>query len=187
MRLFLAINLPAPARDAIRDATEPLRAAAAGLSWTRTHNLHLTIKFLGQVPEGKVQPLVGSVSGIANRHRPFALSFSGLGAFPNLRAPRIVWMGVAPEPKLELLHHDLEVVCAGLGYPVEGRAFRPHLTLGRAKGGLDREAARHLAAVVRPLRYEATVEIRTVDLMRSDPAIGGSRYTVLHSASLGGR
>ncbi|HET7458090.1 MAG TPA: RNA 2',3'-cyclic phosphodiesterase [Gemmatimonadaceae bacterium] len=194
MRLFLAINLPAPLRRAIFDATAPLRAAAPSLAWVAEPNLHLTLKFFGERPESEATSLARALDAVASGHAPVTLALGGLGAFPNQRRPRVVWLGIAPDPKLELLHHDVEAACAALGYELEGRAFRPHLTLARvrpARGGAERPgadaAARALAGAAREVRFRETAVVETLDLMRSELAAGGSRYTVLHAAPLRGR
>lgn len=187
MRLFLALNFPASLRRAIFDATAPLRAAAPGLAWVAESRLHLTLKFLGERPDDAVAPLVGALDDVGATHPPVTMSLGGLGAFPNQRRPRVVWLGIAPDPKLELLHHDVETACASLGYELEGRAFRPHLTLARVRRGGGEpgaEPARALAAAAREVQFRGTAVVETLDLMRSELAAGGSRYTVLHAAPL---
>ena len=194
VRLFLAINLPADVRRDIGEATAPLRAAAPSLAWTDEARLHLTLKFIGERPEAERAPLAEAVRRVAARHVPLELELGGLGAFPSRARPRIVWLGVAPDPKLELLHHDVEVACAELGYEVEGRAFRPHLTLGRVREPRGRRAGRDaslavstaaaLADAAREVRTRWAAAVASVDLMRSELAAGGSRYTVLDAAPL---
>jgi 2'-5' RNA ligase len=193
VRLFVALNLPADVRRAIADATAPRRAAAPSLAWTEEARLHLTLKFIGERPAEAREPLAAALRAVAARHAPLALELGGLGAFPNRRRPRVVWLGVAPDPKLELLHHDVEVACAALGYEVEGRAFRPHLTLARvraprgADAGIAAETAAGLAAAAGELRERWTAGVSSVDLMRSELASSGSRYTLLDAAPLGAR
>ena len=186
MRLFIAINLPAETRCAIAEATAPLREAAPGAAWVAPESLHLTVKFLGERPAEWMAELAGRLGELAQRHRPVDLVFGGVGAFPNLRAPRIVWMGVAHEPKLELLQHDVERACEALGIPLEGRPFRPHLTLGRVRRELGRDAIRALGLAARGVRYSGAADVRTLDLMSSNLSPAGSRYTVECALPLGG-
>lgn len=186
MRIFLAINLPHPERSAIYAATRTMRAAAPGIAWVSDERLHLTLKFLGEQPEEIVAAVRTSVREMAVGHRPISLTLGGLGAFPNLRQPRIVWMGVQHEPRLELMHHDMEVACAKLGLLLEGRAFRPHLTLGRVKKPLSREVALALRDAARATEYTGSVNVTTIDLMQSTRAPAGSRYSILDAAPLGG-
>lgn len=187
MRLFIAINLPDSERRAIRGATAPVREAAPGVAWTAEPQLHLTLKFLGDVSEHAAQPLRESLDAVASHHRVPRLELGGLGAFPNLRAPRIVWLGIAQDGRLELLQHDMESACEALGYEVEGRPFRPHITLGRVRKPLSRDATRALADAARRVTYSGTVEPATVDLMQSQLTPAGPKYSVLAALPFGGR
>lgn len=188
MRLFLAINLEPTQRQAIYDAVEPLRAAAPSLAWVRAANLHFTIKFFGEQDASLVPALGAAMEAVGERHRVIELELGGIGAFPNLRRPRVVWMGIASEPRLELLHHDVEVACEQLGIPVEGRPFRPHLTLARVRARPSSDELRALARAAKRVDHRETVMVESIDLMQSDleqPASGGgTRYTRLATATL---
>ena len=186
VRLFLAINLPASERRAIRDATSRLRDAARRVSWVTEDRLHLTLKFLGEQPEQVIGPLREALLEVAARAPVSRLELAGLGAFPNLRDPRVVWLGVGRDPKLELLHHDIETACAALGHEVDGRAFRPHITLGRVRGRLAGKAARALSDAARRVDYSGTVDARSVDLMSSRLTPSGPNYSVVATFPLGG-
>jgi 2'-5' RNA ligase len=187
VRLFIALNLPATERHAIHVATTMMREAARGVSWVTEDRLHLTLKFLGEQPERMVSSLQANLTACLSTYRPVQLGLGGLGAFPNLRAPRLVWMGVTPDTRLELLHHDVETACAALGLELEGRAFRPHITLGRVRRELGRDRSRALAAAARGVGYAGTVQVRSVDLMQSELAPAGARYSVLAAIPLGGQ
>jgi 2'-5' RNA ligase len=184
-RAFIALNLPDADRQALHAAAQPVRDAVDSGAWVAAANLHLTLKFLGQVEPGPLASVEQRLREIAARHRPLTLDIGGAGVFPNLRAPRIVWMGVGQDARLELLYHDVERACDVLGFPVEGRAFRPHLTLGRLKAPPDATARGRLTEAVRALTESRRVVVRTVDLMASRPGAGGSRYTVMNAAPLG--
>ena len=164
-----------------------MREAASGISWVPEDRLHLTMEFLGEQPESGVPELTAALSRAIERHAPVSLALHGLGAFPNLRAPNIVWMGVEADPKLELLQHDLARVCSELGYELDARAFRPHITLGRARARLKGDAARALATAARAVDFAGVVEVKTVDLMESRLLPSGARYSVLAAMPLGGR
>ena len=182
MRLFIAINFPEDVRAAIDTAMAPLRAAEPGVRWVPAERIHLTVKFLGEQPETAVGPLLAALERVGRRFAPIPMELGGLNAFPNLRAPRVVWLGVRADPKLELLHHEVETASAELGYPLEGRAYRAHVTLGRVR---DRVAdARRLALVARGIAHESYALAETVDLMVSEHADGSPRYRVVGSAAL---
>lgn len=184
VRLFIAVDLDVAARARVAAAVETLRAAAPRVSWTPAARLHFTLKFLGERPEAAVAPLAGALAEVAARHRLMPVTLGGLGAFPNLRRPRIVWMGVRDPNRLELLQHDVEIGCEGLGYPVDGRAFRPHLTLGRVRDGVPDEELRALARAARALTFEEESMMAAVTLMHSELERGGPAYTVLAAAPL---
>jgi 2'-5' RNA ligase len=97
----------------------------------------------------------------------------------------VLWLGVRPDPKLELLHHDVEAACAALGHPLSGRAFRPHVTLGRVRPRTEPVDARALATAVRQVHLRSGASVSTLDLMLSEPAPGGTRYVALARLPMG--
>ena len=187
VRLFLAINLEPDVRSAIVDATASLRAAAPTLSWVDETRLHLTLKFLGEQSADVVRGLSDSVSDVAARHRPFSLQLHDIGAFPNFRRARVVWMGIEREPRLELLHHDIELACEQLGFEVDGRPFRPHLTLARVKERTGVEELKRLARASKGVVFEHEADVQSIDVMKSDMTVTPSRYERLHAATLRSR
>jgi 2'-5' RNA ligase len=188
VRLFLAINFAPEMRRAVVDATAPLRESAPSLSWVDEARLHLTLKFLGEQPEASVEPLRDAMASVAGQHRSFRMSVREIGAFPNFRRARVVWMGVDREPRLEFLHHDVELACEKLGFELEGRPFRPHLTLARVKSRPDEDEMRKLSRAGKKVDFEAETVVRSIDLMRSNldraGAAAGARYERLYVAPL---
>lgn len=182
MRLFLAINLPFAMRRALVEATGPMRALAPDVRWISEAKLHLTMKFLGEQHESRLDEIHAAVASMAARHAATDLTVCGLGAFPNSRRPRVIWIGVERSSRLELLAHDLEQACETLGFEAEGRAFRPHITLGRIRDRLGVEQARALARAGRRIGFEDTLPVSSIDLMCSVP--GGRNYDLMSSASL---
>jgi 2'-5' RNA ligase len=186
VRLFLAINLTPEVRREVAAATAVLRDCAPppDAAWVGEPLLHLTLKFLGEQPEERLDELQAAVASVAGRHRELVMTLGGIGAFPNFRRARIVWLGVAQEPRLELLHHDIEMAYEKLGFDVEGRPFRPHLTLARIKHPLAEERARQLAHIAKRTDYRTDFVVRSIDLMNSDLTAAGPTYTTLVSAAL---
>ena len=187
MRLFLALELPPETADALHAAAAPLRDLEPGLAWAPVHKLHLTLKFLGDADDDRLSRLAPLVDRVAMQHRPFEMSIGGVGAFPNFRRPRVVWMGVENEPRLELLHHDVETAAAEAGYELEGRPFRPHITLARVREPLRAGHTRPLARAAREVAFSATVFLDRLTLFDSAAAGAGAHYRPLHAATLGGR
>ncbi len=184
MRLFVALNLPPQVRQALWQATAPLRDLGLPVKWVRSEGIHLTLKFLGEVAEEREAELVAALGRSAAGARALPLALGGFGVFPDFERPRVMWVGIAPEPALEILEHRVEQEFAPLGFPTEARPFRPHVTLGRA----GREARpRHFAGLepaLERLEFAATVVVETVDLMQSTLQSGGAVYHVRHRERL---
>ncbi len=184
MRLFLAINLPAAVRCDVADATAALRNCAPELAWASAPRLHFTLKFLGEQPAERVADIGTAIGGVAGRHKELQMTLGGIGAFPNFRRARVVWMGIEHEPRLELLHHDVEVACETLGFELDGRPFRPHLTLARVRHPLEEERLRELSRVAKQTEIRSEFLVRSIDLMQSELSQSGPAYTTLVSAAL---
>jgi RNA 2',3'-cyclic 3'-phosphodiesterase len=184
VRLFLAINFDAETRRDVYEAAAPLRAAAPGLAWVDESRLHLTLKFLDDQPEAIVPGVASAMDAAAAGHAAMPTELGEFGAFPNFRRARVVWIGMRADPRLELLHHDVEVAAEALGFPLDGRPFRPHVTLARVKHA-DVESLRALSREAKRAggrRFATTV--RSVDLMRSTLGPGGPVYERLHASLL---
>ena len=186
VRLFLALELPAPLLDELEQAVVPVRDEFRGFSWVRPGKRHLTLKFLGEVENSRLDGLAAAADQVARRHRPFAMEIGGIGAFPNFRRARVLWLGVEQEARLELLHHDVEVACESVGFEIEGRAFRPHITLARVRSRLDTDEARRLTRAAKKVDFSATAPVEEITLFESTPGQGGSHYRRLHVARLSG-
>ena len=187
MRLFLALELAPELSHAVELAITSIREQAPGIAWVHPEKRHLTLKFLGEVPDDRLEYVVAFTEAVASRHRPFAMELGGVGAFPNFRRARVVWIGVAHEARLELLQHDLEVAGESVGFQIEGRAFRPHVTLARVQVPLEAERVRPLARAARSIDFSATQQVVAITLFESTLAQAGAPYRRLHVATLGGR
>ena len=185
--MYVAIELPLPVLHDIERAIAPLRTTSPDLAWTDTHQRHITMKFLGSLEADRAERLAPMMDGVARAHRPFALHLSRVGAFPNFRKARVVWLGVEEEPRFELLQHDLELAAEGVGFEIEGRAFRPHVSLARIGAPLDVEHVRTFARAARKVDFTAAVNVAEMTLFESTLAPDGARYRRIHAATLGGR
>ena len=136
LRLFVAIELPGEVQAVLDRLVGRLRTAALGpVRWLPARNVHLTLKFLGNVPARRVDRLAEALRQGAQALRPFELELSTLGVFPDRRSPRVVWLGLGGD--VEALRGVRQVVerrMEELGFPAEARPFSPHLTLARVKG-----------------------------------------------------
>jgi 2'-5' RNA ligase len=187
MRLFVAINLPADTRDAIYADAEPMRAATRGVRWVSPTALHVTIQFLGEQDERLVDDIGAALGPIGMAHAPVTVTTTTVGAFPNFRHPRVVWLGMTGEAAVRALARDVSRALVPLGIPAETRPFQAHLTLGRVKGQLSAREATERAAAAAEARVPRAVPVQAVDLMRSELGPGGSRYSVVASVPLHAR
>jgi RNA 2',3'-cyclic 3'-phosphodiesterase len=182
VRLFLALNIPDDVRRTTFEATSALRAARPDVRWVPEEHLHLTLKFLGEQPEALVPSLVTAIDRVGAGTRPLDLAVGKVGAFPTLQRPRVVYLTVAPDPKLELLHHDVELACAELALPIEGKPFRPHITIGRERDGAGLEERRALREAARQVRLRTLAPVESIDLMASELGSNGARHRLVHAA-----
>ena len=186
-RIFVAITLPERTGDAIAEATAAMAESRREVAWVRASALHLTAKFIGECPEDQMAGIASAIRSVARQVEPVTdLSLGEVGAFPNFRRPRIVWLGVSPPHALDRLTGQLERTLVLEGVRAESRPFRAHLTLGRVRRPLSSEAARELEAAARQVLGRWPLSVSALELMRSDHAPGGSVYTRLERFPLGG-
>jgi RNA 2',3'-cyclic 3'-phosphodiesterase len=183
MRLFFAINFTPEFREALSVSMAPLRDAAPSMTWVATSRLHLTVRFLGATDAGLVDSLSDAADRVARGFDSFALRLAEVDAFPNLREPRVVWVGVDPAPRLELMQHDLELSLAALGYEPEGRPFRPHVTVARSRRPAPAAELQALRSAALQLEIDMQTDVESLDLMHSEG--GGAVYRRLHRAPVG--
>lgn len=171
-------------RQGLWDAIGPVRERGLRVKWVRPEALHLTLKFLGDVDDAREPTLRDALGEVCKDTRPVTVHIEGFGVFPDYKRPSVVWAGVAPDPALELLQHRVEKVFAPLGFPMEARAFRPHLTLGRAKRDTRRRDMPGLEEALSALAFSETVVVPDVDLMESTLQSAGAVYQVKHRGRL---
>lgn len=185
-RLFVALPLPEPVRRALGELVASLSGLPARVGWVRPENAHLTLKFLGDVPAARVDAVRTALDAVGAATVPFELVLADLGAFPPRGQVRTVWVGARDgADAARALAERLEAGLEPLGFPREPRPFAPHLTLGRVRSPLARQAfdrARERLGEVRPGR----LSVDRVVLIRSELAPGAPpRYTALHEVVLG--
>ncbi|PSK99680.1 2'-5' RNA ligase [Murinocardiopsis flavida] len=175
MRLFAALFPPDPVRDRIGAATAPLRARRPGLTWAQPHKWHLTLLFLGEVPDPAVAAVREGLAAEAARHRPLRLGLRGTGSFPaDPGRARVLWADVTGDTAaLHALADGLRSAVRAAGVPVEDRAYTPHLTLARSTSTTD------LTALHEDLAGFATAEWTAdrVELVHS--RLGAPRYATV--------
>ena len=183
MRAFIAIDLDREIKSALETLVQSLKSSRADVRWVGNRGMHLTLKFLGPIDEGRGDKVRRVLDEVAHRHAPFELRAEGTGAFPGDRNPRVLWVGFAAEPELTRLQEDLDLSLAAEGFERESRDFTPHLTLGRVKG-----PGRLETAMAELSRHKAT----TFGVMFADRLAlfesllkpQGAEYRVVHEAVL---
>jgi RNA 2',3'-cyclic 3'-phosphodiesterase len=187
-RLFIAVEPPEPVRRRLAAMALELRRAAGRaadeIRWVPAENVHLTLQFLGAVPEERLAAVEGAVRAAAAAARPISLEVKGAGGFPNARRPRVVWAGIAGDvAAVGALVADLGRRLAPLGFPPEDRPFSAHLTLGRAREG---RGAPGIAGALASAAEAAGTPWRAVDvvLFESHLSPRGPRYEALLHAPL---
>jgi 2'-5' RNA ligase len=188
LRSFIAIELPAEIQAAIASSTAGLQKALPKplVRWVASKNLHLTLKFLGDVSPANLERLAEALKVESVRQEKFSLSVGGLGAFPTPRRPRVIWIGLEAPAMLTAVQRAVESVSSRMGYPTEERPFSPHLTIGRvgqdvSAADLKRVCAAIEGATVGPL---GTVSVDAIHIFKSDLQPGGSVYTHLYAMPL---
>jgi 2'-5' RNA ligase len=184
MRIFVAINFTEGEKQRLFDASQPLRDAGFPVRWVALENVHLTLKFLGEVVEARLGEITTAVEEAAGGTGRFELAMVDFGAFPSLRRPRVVWAGTELNDQLKGLQARVEGNLDRLGFPREERTFRAHLTLGRARKGAGAADFAGFDSVVKDLSYGDTFQVRSVDVMRSRLMPGGAIYDALSRAEL---
>src|SRR5687768_7387327 len=124
MRTFVAINLPPHVREAIYDDAAPLRAAADAVRWVAARSLHTTVKFIGELSDPAIDDVRRALERVAFAHPSVVVETTRLGAFPNFRRPRVVWVGMTREAELRALARDVDAALAVLGIASEARPFQ---------------------------------------------------------------
>jgi 2'-5' RNA ligase len=185
VRLFVALNIPDEVRQRIdAEVLAPLRDRLPKVRWVRPEMLHVTLAFLGERSEAEAREAHLVVQEVASARRPVRATLTGLGAFPDAARPRVLWLGLADPGPVRDLHRIFERERARLGVPAEGRAYHPHVTLGRVLAPADPVLLQALPGALSEIPFEATVSLASLDLMRSEQTPAGPRYTTLLAAPL---
>ncbi len=187
IRSFVAVSLPVEVRARLEQYGKELKSLGLYGSFPKAESFHLTLKFLGNIPEQKVDAIGAALERAVTGIAPFQLEVRGLGAFPNPSSARVVWIGFEQSEPLSLLQARVEKALEDLEFPPEDRPFRPHLTLARLKSKENLKALQTYLREAEPLVTAGTVPVDEVVLFKSDLRPGGARYTRLRAARLQGK
>lgn len=184
MRIFIALDIPGEIRAHLAEYMERVRSHAPDARWARTEGLHVTLKFVGEVKDAKVEEIRSALAGV--KVAPFDVGFSTIGFFPTPKSPRVFWAGVQNGDALPALAAAVDQALARLGIAPEEKDYHFHLTLARA-GSRDPHSLKALAPLltVEDAPHFGTMTARDFWLYRSQPGPGGSKYTKLQRYGLG--
>ncbi|MFP4158279.1 MAG: RNA 2',3'-cyclic phosphodiesterase [Desulfobacterales bacterium] len=184
-RAFIAVALPDGVKKSLQELQQQLRQFGIRMKYTDPENIHLTLKFLGDIRSEDAEAIGGRLSGVTAEFAPMELFAKGMGVFPGIRRPRVVWTGIAGHTEmLGRLQHEVEEAMAAMNFERENRRFTGHLTLGRFKGRADSvllaEAIRQFGGFASD-RFSAD----SLHLFESTLTPHGPVYRVLSSHGLG--
>ncbi|HXX64186.1 MAG TPA: RNA 2',3'-cyclic phosphodiesterase [Bacteroidota bacterium] len=184
MRTFIAVEIPDGIKKEMEKAQEQLKRSGADAGWTRPEGIHLTLKFLGEVMEAKIDEIKNTLTRAVGDMGRFRLEIGGAGAFPNSKNPRVVWLGVSGDiDKLEALWRSVEDSMTAIGFDREERAFSPHLTLARIKYLRPRFSWQKAIDGIKDIRL-AGFEVDHISLMKSELKPSGAVYSEIARADL---
>jgi 2'-5' RNA ligase len=183
VRSFIAIELPEEIRSRLaRLRGELEREEHTFVKWVVVGGIHLTLKFLGNIPFKRVAEITRAMEEAARGSSPFRLEVSNLGAFPNLRQPRVFWVGIGGEvDRLSSLQRSIDSALASLGFAKEERPFTPHLTLARVRQGASPGQRKSFGELVMSTSFEGkyVADVNAINLMRSQLTPTGAVYSCL--------
>jgi 2''-5'' RNA ligase len=191
IRSFIAIELSEEAkRELARLRSELERPEHTFVKWVEPGGIHLTLKFLGNIPFKQVTEVTKAMERAAQGIPPFHLEISGLGAFPNLKQPRVLWVGIAGEVnEISKLQGNIDSVLVPLGFPREQRPFTPHLTLARIRQAASPSQRKTFGELIMSTSFTITysLDVENINLMRSQLTPAGAIYTCLSVVELKAR
>ena len=188
IRAFIAIDLPPDVQDCLTQISTQLRDQIGNQSvrWVPIPNVHLTLKFLGDVSVNNLDVLKEIIRAEAATQKQMEISIGRLGAFPNSRHPRVVWVGVEAPPELTALQRGIEARTTRIGYPKDKREFFPHLTLGRVSRNAPPNDVRTIGDIIRTssVGFLGAACVQAVHFYKSDLSPSGATYTKMFTAPL---
>lgn len=187
LRAFIAVEIPLDIRQAVCRAISDLQKETNSLvRWVPMENMHLTLKFLGDVSPSNVDMLTQMIRAEADLFNCFEFCLNGLGSFPNLKRPRVIYIGIQAPAVLEALQRGIDSASRRLGYESEERGFSPHLTVGRVKQNITATEQQTVRRALEGTKIDSLgiARVNSVHLYKSDLKPTGSVYTRLYSAPL---
>ena len=185
MRAFIAIELSPDLKKHLASLEEQLKSSGADVKWVKPENIHLTLKFLGEIDEKQLGEIAKIIQNTADKNKRFFIRLASPGAFPDINFPRVVWIGIEKgDPETKEIAKILEEEIAKVGIPQENRPFSSHITLGRVRSGLNREKlVKNLDNLAsKPPEDSPEFLVTKITLFKSTLTPGGPIYEALKEA-----
>jgi RNA 2',3'-cyclic 3'-phosphodiesterase len=188
LRTFVATDIHPIIQKSIQKQVSFLRniLGDSSIRWVPVHNIHITLKFLGDVSPAKVDELQRIVKAEADSHSSFDIHVNELGSFPSSKRARVLFIGIQASAALEALQQGIESACVKVGFKSETRPFSPHLTIGRVRQGISKHDQQKIYEILRDVKIDSlgTASVDSVHLYKSERQTNGAVYTKLFSAPL---
>jgi 2'-5' RNA ligase len=187
MRTFIAIPLPEETRNFLSNIQNQLKSCGADVKWVQPQNIHLTLKFLGEINEGQLNKINVILEEVAKKMHPFTVSIDSIGAFPRINSPRVIWAGIQQgDSEVKIIANELEERIAEIGIPKEEKTFSSHITIGRRRSGLKMDKLIDGLQKIASLAKEQGQEFLTskITLFKSTLTPKGPNYESLKEANL---
>lgn len=183
MRTFIAIEISNEIKTVLDRIESHLKYSGADIKWVKPENIHITLKFLGEVKEEKIKELKMVLDEVGKITRPFDISIKEIGAFPRIEFPRVIWVGLDKgAAESTALAAKVEEALSGIGFQKETRPFASHLTIGRVRSPKNREALKEkVTGYKSPISGHQTVS--SIILFQSTLTPKGPIYTKLHESA----
>jgi 2'-5' RNA ligase len=186
IRTFIAVELNEQTRRELGQLQKRMLSASADVKWVDPENMHLTLKFLGNITQEEVNKATKILDAVSTTIHPFTISISDVGAFPNASNPRVIWVGIdRGKEQLVELYTRIEDGLAGEDFQKDERPFSPHLTVGRVRGPKNKDKLK-AAITNETFVSDDVITVDRVILFRSDLKPSGPVYTQIHSAQFRG-
>lgn len=187
IRTFIAIRLPEETKDFLGKLQDILKISDADVKWVKKENIHLTLKFLGEIEKKKIDEIIKIIDNLSNSISVFQLEVSEIGAFPKKEYPRVIWAGlVSGDKEMRQIAKELDNAICKIGLPKESRSFSSHITLGRVRSSLNKKQ------LIEQLNYlegnfpkpKPKCKVDKITLLKSTLTPSGPIYEVLHERNL---
>lgn len=176
MRSFIAIELPDRVRSALSEFQQELKKCGTDVRWVKPESIHLTLKFLGNISDNDADKITKIIEGTIKNYSCFDLQIRGAGVFPNVKAPRVLWIGVSGNEILHGFQEETENRMASIGFEKENRKFSPHLTLGRLRSSYRKESLIEKIEMSKDMEF-GIIHVEKVALMKSELSSEGAKYS----------